>query len=261
MIEVFSSGGGTQSTCMAALIVQGRLPKPDYVVIADTGRECETTWQYMDAVTIPALNQIGVEVHRILPDWQSVPAHGMNYMTHNGNTMIIPAWTDQNGDVGKLSGFCSSRWKVEVVDRFLSRQFGITRSKYRKWIGFSLDEWRRAQRLMTSEEGRKGLIRLPLVYDVPLKRYEAIKEVVKMGWPTPPRSRCWMCPNQQDDEWSEMPLDEFDKAVAFEKEIQVIDPHAWLHKSCLPLDTCAPFPQEATLFDSGIYCTSGVCFI
>jgi hypothetical protein len=36
MIEVFSSGGGTQSACISALIVQGLLPKPDIFAIADT---------------------------------------------------------------------------------------------------------------------------------------------------------------------------------------------------------------------------------
>jgi len=43
MIEVFSSGGGTQSISITALIIQGRLPKPDFTVIADTGREMPTT--------------------------------------------------------------------------------------------------------------------------------------------------------------------------------------------------------------------------
>lgn len=66
MYEVFSSGGGTQSTCIAALIVQGRLPKPDFMVIADTGRECSSTWEYMDAVIRPAMATVGVEVYRLM---------------------------------------------------------------------------------------------------------------------------------------------------------------------------------------------------
>jgi len=36
--QVWASGGGVQSTAIAALIVLGRLPKPDLAVIADTGR-------------------------------------------------------------------------------------------------------------------------------------------------------------------------------------------------------------------------------
>lgn len=260
LVQVFSSGGGTQSTGISALIIQGRLPKPDLVVIADTGRECANTWEYLDTVVRPALAGVGVEVHRIGTEWQSVPSHGLDFMSHNGNTMILPAFTNQSGDVGKLSGFCSSRWKVEVVDRFLSKQFGITRSKYQKWIGFSLDEWRRAQRIMTSEDGRRGLIRLPLIQDVPMKRHEVIHAVESMGWPSPPRSRCWMCPNQKNDEWREMPEHEFAQAVKFEAEMQEVDRFAWLHESCRPLHS-VDLSAHPSLFDEKEYCSSGACFV
>ncbi len=60
--EIFSSGGGTQSAAITALIVQGRLPKPDFVCIVDTERERSTTWQYLDAVIRPALASVGIEV-------------------------------------------------------------------------------------------------------------------------------------------------------------------------------------------------------
>ena len=68
MIQLFSSGGGTQSCAIAALIVQGKLPKPDLCVIADTGYENDRTWEYLDAVVRPALVAIGVEVHRVYAD-------------------------------------------------------------------------------------------------------------------------------------------------------------------------------------------------
>ena len=72
-LEVFNSGGGTQSCAISALIIQGRLPRPDYIVIADTGREMKTTWQYLDAVVRPALKAIGLEVHRISKDEFAAP--------------------------------------------------------------------------------------------------------------------------------------------------------------------------------------------
>lgn len=257
MIEVFSSGGGTQSTCIAALIVQGRLPKPDFMVIADTGYECETTWNYMDTIVRPAMESVGVHVYRVMAsDWASEHARG----AYNGETLQIPAFTNQTGDIGKLSGYCSTQWKIRVIDRFLSQVHGITRSKFRKWIGFSLDEWRRVQRMSCGEEYRKGLIRFPLVADVPLKRHEVIREVERMGWPTPPRSRCWMCPNQQDSEWLEMSPADLDKAITFEAQIQEVDPHAWLHKSCTPIAQ-VDFTEEPGLFDSADYCSSGACFV
>lgn len=52
---IWNSGGGTQSAAIAALIVTGKLPKPDLAVIADTGRERSSTWDYLDRHIAPAL--------------------------------------------------------------------------------------------------------------------------------------------------------------------------------------------------------------
>ncbi|MDF1516257.1 MAG: hypothetical protein P1S60_20775, partial [Anaerolineae bacterium] len=51
--QIFSSGGGVQSTAIAAMIVRGDIPKPDLTVIIDTEREKSTTWEYLEAVTAP----------------------------------------------------------------------------------------------------------------------------------------------------------------------------------------------------------------
>lgn len=262
MIQVFSSGGGTQSAAISALIIQGRLPRPDYVVIVDTERERGTTWEYLDSVIRPGFSLIGIEVHRIRrSEWASYPAHGMDWLSHNRNTVLIPAFTTQTeGGVSKLDGFCSKTWKVEVCDRFLSKRFGITRSKYCKWIGFSLNESKRAIRMMQGSEYKSGLIRFPLIHDVPLNREQGIALVESMGWPTPPRSACWMCPNQLDDEWTSLTTSEFEAAVLLEKEIQEVDPFAWLHKSGKPLSEVIFKPNSEA--NSGEHaCSSGACFV
>lgn len=260
MWEVFSSGGGTQSCAITALIIQGKLPKPDYIVIADTGRECSETWQYLTQVVEPACRKVDIEILRVGHEWFNMPEHGRDYINHKGNTLLIGAWTNQNGQPGKLSGFCSKTWKQEPRDRFLSRQLNIKPSQVRKWIGFSTDEWRRAQRIMASKD--RDAIRLPLIQDIKMNRQQCISTVKDMGWPTPPRSRCWICPNQSDEEWRDLKLrfpKDFQRAVAFEKELQQFDKYAWLHKSCIPLDTI-DFSKEPGLFDTQ-YCDSGVCFV
>ncbi len=259
-VEIFSSGGGTQSAAITALIVQGRLPKPDYVCIVDTERERQTTWDYLDAVIRPALLSVGLEVHRIRKgEWGTKPAH--DCFSHNGNTLLLPTFTDQTGEIGKTDGFCSKTWKVETRNRYVREVLKIPTKLQRSWVGFSLDESRRAVRMMKGEEYQAGLIRFPLINDVPMRRQQAIREVEKMGWPTPPRSACWMCPNQGDAEWRDLKRnapDEFSAACVLEKEIQQKDPFAWFHKSCIPLGD-VDFSEPEDLF-SDRACSSGGCF-
>jgi hypothetical protein len=263
LVQVFSSGGGTQSCAISALIIQGRLPKPDICVIADTGYENNRTWEYQDAIIVPALAKCGVEVFRVLAsDWAAPwgnPAANRGFAT-SGQPMI-PAYTDQSGMcVSKLSTYCSNAWKQEVVDRWLSKACGVTRSQCVKWIGFSRDEVKRVFRMAKGEEYLKGLIRFPLIQDVPTTRQEAIKIVEDMGWPTPPRSRCWMCPNQNDHEWREIKADPdmWDNATRFEDEFRLRDPHAYCHKSGKPLRE-VDFREEDDLFAGK--CESGGCFL
>ena len=129
LVEVFSSGGGTQSTAIAALIVQGRLPRPDVVVIADTGFEKSTTWYYLDGVVRPELAKLGLEVHRVGPEWATKPPHGNRFISHNGNTVLVPGFSSQvAGERGKMSGFCSKTWKVDF-NIWLARNVGDKQKK------------------------------------------------------------------------------------------------------------------------------------
>lgn len=257
-IEVFSSGGGTQSCAIAALIVQGRLPKPDFAVIADTTLERSTTWTYLEQYVAPALASVGVQMHRVC---KSDYAYKHDGVFNGKGTLLIPAYTNQSGTPGKMSGFCSKWWKSEARNNWLRRVHGLKREQFRVWIGFSVDEMPRALRMMKGEEWQQGLIRLPLINDVPMRREQSIRLVESMGWPTPPRSNCYMCPNQSDAEWRDLKQnspDEFRKAVELEREIQKRDPFAWFHKSCIPLDQ-VDFSEPEDLFSRP--CESGACFI
>lgn len=257
-IQVWSYGGGTQSVAIAALVLQGRLPKPDYAVIADTGMEKQSTWDYMDNVTNPALASVGVEIVRVKrSEWETGRSKGEagGCFAAKGDIMI-PVYTTENGVVGKLSGFCSSAWKKEVVNRWLSKTHGVTASKMRKWLGFSTDEPRRFVKHIDSDD-----VYLPLVVGSAHSREQCVKLVKSMGWPTPPRSNCWMCPNQHNDEWLETKQnrpDEFEKAVQLERKVREIDPHAWFHWQCVPLDQVdwkVSKPQKTRA------CDSGECFL
>lgn len=255
-LDVFSSGGGRQSSCISCLVVQGRLPRPDWAVIVDTERERPAVWEYLDNVIRPEFAKIGLEIHRIKKSDYAT----CDIWSTNERNLTIPAFTNQTGEPGKLSNFCSDEWKTRVRDRWLREQ-GVTRAQQRTWIGFSLDEMRRYARMSNSEEARKGRLRWPLIHDVPMRADQAIAEVLRYGWPEPPRSACVMCPNQGNAEWRDLKTnwpEEFRKAVKLEQEIQKDDPFAFLHKSCVPLDK-VDFTEEPSLF--GAACDSGGCFV
>lgn len=257
MIEIFSSGGGTQSTAIAALIVLGKLPKPDIAVIADTGREMPTTWEYLDEITAPALASVGVEIHRVKKDDYAYPSE--RGLFGSKGSLLMPAYTTQEGDVSKLSGFCSNAWKVHVIKNWLSREMGVKPNEARRWIGFSMDESRRVLRMKSSKDWEKGLIRFPLVHDVMMFRQDSINLVKEIFGKEPPRSRCYDCPHQSDYEWRQVQErpEVFEKACATDEEIRLKDPHAWLHKKAVPLREVDLSPEE-DLFGS---CPSGICFV
>lgn len=246
--QIWNCGGGTQSTAIAALIIAGRLPKPDLAVIADTERERSTTWEYLDRWTTPALAEIGLTIHRVPKSkYATVDLWGGK----DGVTLLIPAFTDKTSEIGKLPAYCSTEWKTRVVRRWATEEHAITAAT--NWIGFSTDEDRRAKHLGSG----KWMRRFPLI-ELGISRTECYSIVDRMGWPQPPHSSCWMCPNHNDQEWVEVREGgEMPKTEAFEADIQRRDPHAWLHRTCDPIGSVEFAPRQSTLFGG---CESGMCF-
>lgn len=245
-----------QSTAIAALIVRGDLPKPDIAVIIDTEREKYTTWAYLETVTAPALASVGVEIHRVPKSkYSRVDIMG----GREGNTMLIPAYTSQSGSIGKLSTFCSSEWKRDVKRRWATTEMGV--KKAQDWIGFSVDEIGRAARMIKSRHGKWG-VRFPLL-EFGMSRHDCLSIVKEMGWPDPPRSSCWMCPNMRMREWREvMSGPDRDKVITFEREIRQHDSYVWLTDQCVPIED-ADFSviNEGMWGDSVAECDSGTCFV
>ena len=247
--QIWSCGGGVQSTAIAALIILGLIEKPNLAVIADTERELWTTWAYLDSVTAPALREIGVKLHRVKKSkYATVDLYGGK----DKNTLLIPAFTTQDGQ-GKLPTLCSNEWKLRVLQRWATREHGVKAATL--WMGISTDEMNRVQLPKGKWEKRYPLI------EQKMNRGDCLALVKSMGWPEPPRSSCWMCPNHRQTEWQwqkEKVSADFAKAVRFEREIQKRDPHAWLTAECKPLDQVDFDEKNEVLFGS---CDSGMCFV
>ncbi|WP_020201359.1 hypothetical protein [Cupriavidus sp. WS] len=247
--QLWASGGGVQSAAIAALIVMGEL-RPDLAVIVDTGREQSTTWSYMDAVIAPALSAVGVTLHRI---YKSQFEERDLYGGVDNSTLLLPAFSTRSGEVGKLSSWCSSYWKREVIKRWANRHHV---ELVDTWLGISVDEIGRVQK----PRSHKWRTRYPLI-ERGMNRGDCVALVKRMGWPDPPRSSCYMCPNHTAQEWRDIrdnkPAD-WQAAIAFERDLHRRDPHAFLHHDCVPLDQADLDERNGVLF---AHCDSGMCIV
>lgn len=246
--QIWACGGGTQSGAIATLIRLGKLPRPDFAFMTDTGREKSSTWPFVDGFIRPALASVGLELTIVkAADFARLDVYW-------NDTVLLPGYTTQNGQVGKLSPFCSGKWKRDVAERWM-RSIGIETA--RNWIGISRDEARRIR-----AQHRAWLeLWYPLIFEVPMFRYQCVELIRAQGWTDQiPHSACWMCPNLSDPEWLDMKISQpadFARACELEAETQIKDPHFFLHPSCVPLSQVDFTAQMTMLSDRG--CTEG-CF-
>ena len=225
-VEILSYGGGTQTIAMCVLIAQGKLPKPDYVITANTGREMPTTWEYADEVARPLLASVGLEL--------LVAGHELATVDlYSGNgDLILPAYTT----TGKLPTFCSSEWKARVVQRY-ARSVGVATADMVTWIGFAFDERYRFK----DTEGR----RFPLV-DLMLTSEDCRYIIREAGLPLPAKSRCWMCPHQHNSEWREVRANPalWRQAIELDMELRENDDKG----GCSCMRSVFRYPRQTLIF-------------
>ena len=247
----WSYGGGTQSAAIAVLVAQGRLPRPEVAVIADTGREQQETWDYLANHVQPMLwraRRLSIQVIR--HDLATVDLYSRK------GDLLVPAFTSPKG---MLPTYCSTEWKKRVVQRYLRLQGYGPKHPVATWIGFSTNEGSRIKPSGVDWQEYQW----PLCNDVPLSREECRAVVEAAGLPTPPRSSCWMCPFHTNEEWRHIrdaaPAD-FAKAVAFDYEMREMDPTLYLHRSYRPLAEASLEPVISTA-EREHECQTGFCFV
>ena len=128
-LEIFSFGGGVQSMAMLMLIIDGILPKPDAIVMSDTGAEMPHTYALIEETVIPLCKK-----------------HGLNFVivtAHEGK--IDEYYMDRNmiPIVGIRS--CTVKFKIRPIRRWARSIVGNGKGVVlaRSWLGISTDEDRR----------------------------------------------------------------------------------------------------------------------
>ena len=253
-IQLWSCGGGRQSAGIAAFIVQGRLPKPDHIVMCGLKGEKRSTWDYVCGTIRPAMKSIGIPF--TIVSSAKYATRGF-FSGHDGNGPVMPMYTNQSGQPGKLSEWCSGEWKREVAMRWAAEQPGWKDRGVDNWIGISQEE--KDRRRAPRKQWLKPVYPLLDFMGKSIHVSSCLAAVESLGWPQPPRSRCIYCPNQSDAEWAELTPQELEKAASAEDEIRKVDPHAFLHKQLVPLRLVVLDPKDD---NGGLLggCTSGMCY-
>ncbi len=169
--QILNYGGGRQTVALCILIAEGAYERPDPIVIADTGREKPSTWDYLEEVMQPYLERAGLKVE--------IAPRSLAYVdlySHQGD-LLLPVYTKK----GKLPAFCSSEWKQRVVRRYLKSQ-GVEGGM--NWIGYAIDERKRYK--PTKEDQRGPWYRRFPLFDLHLTKADCRALIDRAGLPLPP---------------------------------------------------------------------------
>ena len=243
MKNIVSYGGGTQSTAMILMALEGEynLDRPDFGVYCDTGAEPEFINSYVDYfieyvkgkydfIIYKTQNKKGLEHHLLQPPKTS--RAGKFY-----TSSVPPLYTlSKAKEKGMLNRQCTSDYKTHPISKFINSktQRGV---QYKMWIGISFDERSR----MKISTYKKRINYYPLVENF-VHRHNAIDYVKSLGLRPPQRSSCYFCPFHSDDYWKWLkqyhPV-EFKRACDFETNIQTniqTNDIVYLHSDCKPLN-------------------------
>jgi hypothetical protein len=245
-IQVMSYGGGTNTAAMCVLVAMGKLPRPDFILMADTSREASPTWDYLTEVMQPYLLQHGLSVVIASHELATVDLYSGN------GDVLMPMFTEG----GALPTFCSMEWKERVIARYL-RASGVDDCE--TWIGYTIDEIGRVK-----PGSRKWMRRVFPLVEGHFTRRDCYAIVASAGLPEPPKSACFMCPHRSNAEWRylrDQYPDDFQQAISVEREVRATkDAGLFLHPDRVEL-ALADLDKPDRRENRDMQCGLGMCFV
>lgn len=256
MLRIQSNGMGQQSVAMYFMSCMGYLPRFDYSIFCDPGRERKQTYQYVDYLQGWAKNNNGIPL--VVVKEKDL----YRDLTNNTNSTqdrfaSIPAFTkNEDGSTGMLKRQCTSEYKTNLFYKKTRELLGIGKANFPEmevYIGITFDELRRVRKpehaksfnvypfcnLKTSKKNKPTF----LDYDF-MTRSDVVNFLRKNNLPIPPKSACTFCPYQSDREWLDLKQndpEEWEMLVELDRKIRNstkkgVKNHIYLHDSLLPLD-------------------------
>ena len=267
MLEVFSYGGGVQSTAALVLAAQHQLPYRTFL-FCNVGEDSENpdTLTYFRTIALPYAQQHDltmIELHRVMRTGERETVYGR--LTRPGSRSIGIPVRMSNGAPGNRA--CTLDFKIRVVARWL-KEYGATKDvPATVGLGISLDEW---QRMRTDSGIPHERLAYPLI-ELRLDRAACVQLIRDAGLPVPPKSSCWFCPYHSLATWQAMRQtrpDLFYKAVALEQHVnqkraQLGRDAVWFSAKCKPLEKVTSSLTQSRLFENEDteMCESGYCMV
>lgn len=180
VIQVLSYGGGVQTFALLVLVEQGRIPKPDLIIFADTGREKRQTYQHMRNYALPIVERLGVSYYSVR---REVNGDDRDIWDYHYDQHLTPIWPT-----------CTTEFKLRPIKRRLNELFDIKPGVhlFDSWIGISTDE---AHRDSPSDVAYIRKV-FPLL-ELGISREGCKAAILAAGYPVPPKSGCDICPHQK----------------------------------------------------------------
>lgn len=235
----------------------GELPRVDYAIFSDTGKEKKKTLDYLTFLLQWRDENNGIPI--IVVALRNLYLDLLNKENSTGQRFAsIPAFTkNEDGSIGMLRRQCTSEYKIWQVDQTIRNLYGLAQRKRMPatevWKGITLDE---IDRISIPQEAWKlqvypfvGYITTNKTTDKidwgkRMTRNDVVNWYTRHSLPIPPKSSCTFCPYQSDAAWLNMKQNEpedWESAILVDKAIRDstkkgINSQAYLHDSCTPLD-------------------------
>ena len=263
-LRTISYGGGVQSNALMVLAALGKVDA-DTLLFANTGDDSEhpATLGYVRNVARPYAEAHGLtlyELRRTYRDGSPYPTLWEAMTRENSRRVPIPMRMRTGVPASRT---CTADWKAGVLAKW-RRQHGATAEDPAvSMIGFSTDEWHRANK-------RKAepweAIEYPLL-DLRMSRADCLATIRRAGLPEPPKSACWFCPWTKPNRWAELRRDDpatFDKAADLEEFLSDRNRYygngpLWMTDRLTPLRLISE-AQDALPFVGPEGCEEGACW-
>jgi hypothetical protein len=271
-------GLGVQSTALYMMGTLGEMPRVDYAVFSDIGREGRKTYLYLDWLLKWAQENGGPPI--IVKNQRNLFLDLLKNTNNRGERIAsIPAFTMSDGKEGMLRRQCTNEYKIVVVNQTIREMYGL-QARQRNiqtniWKGISSNE---ADRMSLPEDKWQNFIYPFCGYGIPgkgkwfklqgdlyrpMSRLDIIAWYKRRGLPVPPKSSCVFCPYHSDATWADMrdnEPDDFADAVMVDKAIRDsskrgVNQPIFLHRSLKPLDEVNFDPNSKIEFGE----CSGTC--